>query len=590
MKSPNLRRWTSGFALVSALTLAPMSHSWGADPNSPLAKTPQRVYPSGARVSQTYVKPEAGEVADPFEAVGRVSPSAAMSHLKSQPTIRAREQKQLTYLLRNQMRIPVGQVNGLEAAAEPMLYKFGYTMEYKGVPLWKYSSQSQFIQVRGNTRRSVFLRERNVPDLDQMGDTVATITSDEAVRLGLDDSRQVVQGPIRVDAENAPPRREIHVDANGKPTLAWAFLVHSASKAQPYARRYWVAARDEARILDKEDLIYNLGPEPEAAAASQQGSVVGNLFGLGKSPLDAADLEGLNMYRVSDTPRIVTDAGGFFTPVNGMQFNLQLRGPYCRIINSAGTGIKAKQTGNTLTFNARTPEEIAQVTAFKWVSTAHAFVADFLPAGPTRLDDLPTNVNLDDTCNAFFDPTDHTLNFFHAGDGCMNTAYCDVACHEFGHAVDDVFGDILDGGYSEGFGDSLAILITRDSIIGRDFQGRGNPLRNAKDVITWPPRDPEVHEVGRIYGGFAWELTQQLLSKFNDPNKAFETARRLILGAAALNPKDTPDAVRLSFFVDRQNGSANFRELAAAADSRRIPRPDSPEDIDNPRFLAAGTR
>jgi hypothetical protein len=52
----------------------------------------------------------------------------------------------------------------------------------------------------------------------------------------------------------------------------------------------------------------------------------------------------------------------------------------------------------------------------------------------------------DDTCNAFFDPNEHTLNFFKAGDGCANSAYCDVACLEFGHAVDDQLGEILDGG------------------------------------------------------------------------------------------------------------------------------------------------
>src|SRR5262249_5321323 len=157
---------------------------------------------------------------------------------------------------------------------------------------------------------------------------------------------------------------------------------------------------------------------------------------------------------------------------------------------------------------------------------------------------LPTHVNIDDTCNAFFDPNEHTLNFFKAGDGCANSAYCDVACHEFGHAVDDQFGGILDGGYSEGFGDSLAMLITRDSVIGRDFQGKGSPpLRNGTDIVTWPPQDTEVHQVGRIYGGFAWELIQQLNSKLGSEDKGFAAAKQLILGAAALNPKDTPDAV-----------------------------------------------
>ena len=54
-----------------------------------------------------------------------------------------------------------------------------------------------------------------------------------------------------------------------------------------------------------------------------------------------------------------------------------------------------------------------------------------------------------------------------------------------------------------------------------------------------------------------------------------------MLGAAAANPTNIPDAVRLSFVVDApdgnpSHGSPHFHELAAAADSRNIPRPPDP--------------
>ena len=81
------------------------------------------------------------------------------------------------------------------------------------------------------------------------------------------------------------------------------------------------------------------------------------------------------------------------------------------------------------------------------------------------------HVNINETCNAFWNGEDNSLNFFKSGDSsdgtahCVNSAYCDVACHEFGHGVDAEFGEILDAAYSEGFGDSLAILITQDSIV-----------------------------------------------------------------------------------------------------------------------------
>jgi hypothetical protein len=98
--------------------------------------------------------------------------------------------------------------------------------------------------------------------------------------------------------------------------------------------------------------------------------------------------------------------------------------------------------------------------------------------------------------------------------------------------------------------------------------------------------DFDPHVAGQPFAGFTWELTRQLLARFgNDEKKAFDTAKELTLGAAALNPRDIPDAVRLTFFVDRQNGTRFFQELANAADSRKIPRPDSPNILDNPDNL-----
>ena len=571
-----------------------MAPAAGAQHTTPLSSTPKRVYPSGASISQKYARPDASAagLTEAAAVAGHVSSAAAMHNLMSQARTQALVQKQLTPVMRSQTRIqlnPLHNQAALTAAASasaPSLHRFTYGYQYKDVPLWKYSTQSQLIQVNNGVRKTILLRERNTPDLDLLGETEATVKTDDATRVGVDDSKDAISARLAVDDQNETPHREMHVDAQGKSTLAWAFVVRSTERTRPFARRYWVAARGEPTVLAKEDLIYHVAQD----AAPQQGQVTGNIFGFRQSPFDPpAENQGLNDYTAAITPGgtlIVTDANGFFSFPAGLPLNNQLMGPFCSIINDAGSPLTVTRTGNNLFFNAKTQEELAQVSAFKWVSTAHAFVADFVRNNDDRLRNLPTHVNIDDTCNAFFDPNERTLNFFKAGDGCANSAYCDVACHEFGHAVDDQFGDILDGGYSEGFGDSLAILITRDSVIGRDFQGKDNPpLRNGKDIVTWPPQDTEVHQVGRIYGGFAWELTQQLTSKLGSEDKGFAAAKQLILGAAALNPKDTPDAVRLSFLVDRQNGSPFFKELAAAADSRKIPRLESPGDVDDPSSL-----
>ena len=174
-----------------------------------------------------------------------------------------------------------------------------------------------------------------------------------------------------------------------------------------------------------------------------------------------------------------------------------------------------------------------------------------------------------------------TINFFQAGGGCPNTAYSDVVLHEYGHAIDHAKGDILDGGYSEGFGDALALIGTRQSCLGRDFFGAGTCLRPATDLVIGP-RPPATARttIGRRYAGFTWELIQQLKNTFDDDG-AFGIAERLVLGAAAASPSDIPDAVHLMFLVDDDdgnlaNGTPHFEALAAAADSRNIPRPPDP--------------
>jgi hypothetical protein len=590
-------RWRScsgwGIPLAIACGLGVTGKAPGADHQTPLKATAKRVYPSGADIRQKYEKPvaEAAPLAAAGAAPGAVSPLAAMHSLLNQPRNLTRVENRLTPVLRSQtrVRLTAGAVpNGVAALVAPevaTLQKFSYAYQYKDVPLWKYSTQSQIVHARNGTRRTLLLRERNAPNLDQLGQTEATVSTNDATKVGLDDAKDATGAALAVDTVNEAPHREIHVDSQGKPSLAWAFVVRSDDRKQPFARRYWVAARGAPTVLAKEDLIYHQAP---VDAATQQGRVTGDFFGFRQSPLDPpAKDQGLNDFTIAVIlgQSVNTDANGFFSVPGHPALNTRLVGPFCRVINEAGPPLIGTPSGNSVDFNVTTQEELAQVSAFHWVSIAHRFVADFVVDRDDRLRGLPTHVNIDDTCNAFFDPNSHTLNFFKAGGDCLNSAYCDVACHEFGHAVDDQFDGIEDGGYSEGFGDALAILITRDSKIGRDFLGKGTVLRDASEVATWPPQDPEVHEVGKIYGGFTWELTQQLVSKLGDSDKAFEAARHLVLGAAALNPKDTPDAVRLSFFVDRQNGSPFFKELAAAADSRKIPRPQSAGDLDDPNFL-----
>jgi hypothetical protein len=590
------RFWKGGLLAMMMAGLALTGRAMADDKHSGNTKVPSySAYPRGKNLRQAYSQPPAGigSMAAFNAAPGGLSPSASMSALYQQDSTRKLVAKDFLVLPGSSAQIRLGGTESGLLGGPQVIHKFSYGLQYKDVVLSKHTSQGLVIASRGNQRKLLFSRDRNLPDTTKLpADTKATVKQEAAVQVGLDDAKRAV-GEMAIELSpgeaNVAPHLEIVVGEAGQSNLAWTYVVRAKDRKDRFARQYWIAAQGDPRVVIKEDLIYLYCPQaaaPPTAPPTIKAAVTGNIFGMKKSPLDPPDNRPLQDYQAqtNGNGQSVTDASGQYTQVSGPTINLMLMGPYARVVNEGGTALLPQESGGNLDFRGTSEQELAQVSAFYWVNFAHEFVLPFLPGSPSRLVNNELHVNINDTCNAFWNGADNTLNFFKSGGGCVNSAFCDVVCHEFGHGVDAEFGDILDAAYSEGFGDSLAILITQDNIIGRDFLGKDKPLRNAADLILWPDvmDDFDPHTAGQPYAGFTWELTRQLLTKFSgDQKKAFDTAKQLTLGAAALNPSDVPDAVRLVFFVDHQNGSKCFDELAKAADSRKIPRPANPAALNN---------
>lgn len=96
-----------------------------------------------------------------------------------------------------------------------------------------------------------------------------------------------------------------------------------------------------------------------------------------------------------------------------------------------------------------------------------------VPTANTWLNALLTaNVNINDTCNAFWNGS--TVNFYRSGGGCGNTGEdAGVSMHEWGHGMDsnDGNGSSLENGTGETYGDFTAALQTHDSCVGQGFLG-----------------------------------------------------------------------------------------------------------------------
>ncbi|MDH7516639.1 MAG: hypothetical protein QHI48_12295 [Bacteroidota bacterium] len=138
-------------------------------------------------------------------------------------------------------------------------------------------------------------------------------------------------------------------------------------------------------------------------------------------------------------------------------------------------------------------------------------------------------VNINNQCNAFWDASKLTVNFYKESATCGNTAeIADVIIHEFGHGVNQFLytklrkSTMRNGALSEATADILANMMRDDPRIGIGFlKGGANNgiLRNSKNNRVYP-RDLvyEIHDDGMILTGAVWDMREAV---------GLETARRL---------------------------------------------------------------
>lgn len=163
-------------------------------------------------------------------------------------------------------------------------------------------------------------------------------------------------------------------------------------------------------------------------------------------------------------------------------------------------------------------------------NVVHDYVKNIDP-GLTGIDyEMNGNVNLNQTCNAFWDG--NAINFFMEGGGCANTGQiADVIYHEYGHGVTQFTYEPLgpNGAMHEGFSDYLANTITDQSLIGIGFFGPGTFLRNSDNDRTWPAPEcgGESHCVGEVISGALWHMRENLIDELGDHDAGVSLADQL---------------------------------------------------------------
>ncbi|MBK7078058.1 MAG: lamin tail domain-containing protein [Myxococcales bacterium] len=273
----------------------------------------------------------------------------------------------------------------------------------------------------------------------------------------------------------------------------------------------------------------------------------------------------------------LTDAAGRYQleAAAGAPLVASLSGPAVVVRNLSGPTLIADQPAAPqvdFTLGRATVEaELAQTTAFREATRAWQFLIDN-GVPPTALGaPLTTNVNLADTCNAYFSPASRSINFFRAGGGCRNSAEATIVAHEYGHFVDHAFGGITNSGLSEGWGDALACLMYRAPTVGGDLFDTGRALRTCDNTYRYPAGgSDEAHALGQAWAGFAWQVRAGLVAALGEAS-GDAAARALILPSLRTNAPRIPEAVREVFLRDDDdgdlgNGTPHYDLLHAAAE------------------------
>lgn len=327
-------------------------------------------------------------------------------------------------------------------------------------------------------------------------------------------------------------------DLPAPPALAWEFVAHGPAGADGVPQQ-WLFIVDalNGAVLHRESQIHHV-------------DITGTVRGMATNSYaaDACSPEVLTPMpyaRVQVTGGNVAfaDANGNFTiPHPGssaVTVTSSPRGQWFRVYNQAQTTTTLSQTVTPpgpvdFVHNPANDSELlrAEVNAYVQSNVVRDYVLAYHPTYPgvASVTEFAVNVNIANTCNAFYNGT--SINFYTAGGGCNNTAFGTVVHHEYGHHLVQSAGS-GQGAYGEGFSDVTALLITDDPRLGIGFQTCANGIRNANNTCQYSASGcstcgSAAHSCGMLLSGCVWSVRNNLLAT----NPA---DYRQILSALAIN-------------------------------------------------------
>ena len=286
----------------------------------------------------------------------------------------------------------------------------------------------------------------------------------------------------------------------------------------PVGRRIIVTATEGVFIFDDTS---GVGPDITGEVKGYvmlSGPYTGNEFALYEAPLAELDVEA---YNGSNCFEDLTDATGDYIitdPTGSLSCNFRLpreyqtsscglpRGEIIQLKDDLGSILSdslACSAGDNVdyTFNAPGSDReryTPQTNVYYHTLKAKKWLSDLLSPGDIitlNSQTVKAYVNTNDgDCHAEHQFGARTMHFSEQGAKCYNMAFDSPIYHEYGHFVDNIFGQVersnnVEMAMSEGWGDIFSSYIRGDGYIAsgmyKDFQNDGFYLRNLHDPIKW---------------------------------------------------------------------------------------------------------
>jgi trimeric autotransporter adhesin len=178
------------------------------------------------------------------------------------------------------------------------------------------------------------------------------------------------------------------------------------------------------------------------------------------------------------SPNNFTNSAGVYNYTSGTA-TTTLTGQYVDIVDNCGAVSNSSATGlinlggtnnqhDCTTGGGGAGNTPASRTAFYETNKLAEMARGWLPSNTWLQSRLTTNVNINQTCNAFWNGV--SINFYRSGGGCRNTGeLAGVFDHEWGHGLDDndTAGSLSNS--SEAYADIAAIYRLQTSCVGHGF-------------------------------------------------------------------------------------------------------------------------